>query len=83
MNLPASTKYKLSIAPGLYNVMGFGEVDLRSLTLAQADALFKRGFPYLTEIPVKVSKAPVIKEIPTNKFKKREQSRDIKKNNSS
>lgn len=44
---PVTEKYKLTAKPGLYHFQGFGEIDLRTLTLDQADNLVKRGFPYL------------------------------------
>jgi hypothetical protein len=44
---PVIEKYKLTAKPGLYHFQGFGEIDLRTLTLDQADNLVKRGFPYL------------------------------------
>lgn len=65
---PASEKYNLTIAPGVYHVMGFGEVDLRSLTLEKAEYLVKKGFPYLVPKPKSASKkkAPEVKEIKKN-----------------
>ena len=64
MKRPASDKYNLTIAPGVYHVHGFGEVNLSNLTFEQADALFKKGFPYLVlkpkaEMPI----APKVKKI--------------------
>lgn len=44
---PVREKYKLTVSPGLYHFQGFGEIDLQTLTLDQADDLVKRGFPYL------------------------------------
>jgi len=72
MNRPATDKYKLTIQPGVYHVFGFGEVDLRDLTMARADQLYKKGFPYLKEKPVKKEppKAPEVKKIPKKKTKK-------------
>jgi|ETNmetMinimDraft_11_1059920.scaffolds.fasta_scaffold219222_1 hypothetical protein len=53
---PASDKYVLTIEPGLYNIKGFGDIDLRSLTLDHANALYKQNFPYL-EFKPKASNA--------------------------
>lgn len=64
MKKPASDKYNLTIEPGLYNVHGFGEVDLRNLTMEQADRLFKMKFPYLELKPKAApAKAPEVKKI--------------------
>ena len=69
MKQPASDKFDLTISPGVYHVHGFGEVDLRSLTLDRAEQLVKKGFPYLVEKPKveKPAKAPKVK--PINKKK--------------
>ncbi len=41
-------KYRLvSIRPGKYNFKDFGEIDLRKITLKQADELVTKGFPFL------------------------------------
>ncbi len=41
-------KYSLkSIRPGKYAFAKFGEIDLRTITLKQADELVKKGFPFL------------------------------------
>lgn len=68
MKRPASDKYSLTISPGVYDVQGFGEVDLRSLTLEKAEMLYKKGFPYL-ELKPKASKkkGPEVKKIEKNK----------------
>ncbi len=69
MKRPATDKYQLTISPGLYEIMGFGEVDLRNLSLDRANQLFKAGFPYLFEKPanpVKIqSIAPEVKKVNT------------------
>jgi hypothetical protein len=60
-----SEKYRLTIEPGLYHVKGFGEVDLRTLTLEKANYLFQSNFPYLVlKPPTKVvSKPPKVKKL--------------------
>ncbi len=70
MKKPASYKYNLTISPGVYHVHGFGEVDLRSLTMEKADYLFSKNFPYLVLLPkaTKAAKAPSTKKI-SNKVK--------------
>ncbi len=62
---PASDKYNLTIPPGRYHVHGFGEVDLRSLTMQQADHLVSKGFPYLVAKPKgeTVKTSPKVKKI--------------------
>ncbi len=50
MKLPkeVAEKYRLkTIRPGKYNFQGFGEIDLRTLSLAAADELVKKKFPFL------------------------------------
>lgn len=50
-----SDKYDLiTITPGTYDFAGFGKIDLTTLTVAQADSLVTRKFPFL------VAKAPVL-----------------------
>ena len=62
MERPASEKYDLTVPPGLYHVYMFGEVDLRALTLTKADALYKRGFPYLKLKP-KATQPPKVPRV--------------------
>jgi len=59
-------KYDLLCEPGIYNFFGFGEVNLRKLTLKQADQLYKRGFPELKlkEEPIKKVQADEVKTEP-------------------
>ncbi|MBC8486282.1 MAG: hypothetical protein H8D45_09620 [Bacteroidetes bacterium] len=66
---PASDKYNLTIPPGVYHIHGFGEVDLRSLTLERAEQLVLKGFPYLVIKPKSKTPAPApeIKKIKRNK----------------
>lgn len=41
-------KYDLhTLHPGIYDVAGFGRVDLTTISLEQADALVAFGFPFL------------------------------------
>ncbi len=41
-------KYKVvTIRAGKYNFYGFGEIDLRTISLKKADELFEKEFPYL------------------------------------
>ena len=47
MKKPATLKYELTIPKGLYDIAGFGEVDLRALSLDKADELFAKDFPHL------------------------------------
>lgn len=42
-----------TIKPGKYNFKGFGDIDLTTLSIEQADALFERKFPFLKLKPVK------------------------------
>jgi len=58
-------KYRLTIKPGLYHVKGFGEIDLRSLTLDRANSLFRAKFPYLMLKPQEkvASTQPKIKKL--------------------
>ncbi len=67
MKKPASDKYNITIEPGVYQVHGFGEIDLRSLTLERAEQLFKKGFPYLELKPTSQEsvKAPKTKKLKT------------------
>ena len=71
MKKPASLKYELTIPPGLYHVKGFGEVDLRNLTLEKAEYLVKKGFPHLKEKPksYKAPDSPRVKKIGGKKSK--------------
>ncbi len=48
--LPAKVaeKYKVvTIRPARYNFNGFGEIDLRTISLNKADELFEKEFPFL------------------------------------
>ena len=55
-----AAKYALiGIRPGKYAFKGFGEIDLSELTVAKADELFKRGFPYLKLKNAKAAPEPV------------------------
>lgn len=48
LSAEVAEKYRLKgINPGRYYFPGHGEIDLTSVTLAKADHLVKRGFPYL------------------------------------
>jgi len=50
--LPAevAAKYNLKIIrPGKYNFHGFGEIDLRKVTLKEVEALKKKGFYFFEE----------------------------------
>ncbi len=50
----AAEKYNLkNVAPGLYDFPGFGEINLETITLEQADDLAARKFPYLAAKKVK------------------------------
>lgn len=41
-------KYRCKIIrPGKFNFKGFGEIDLRTISVEKADALVAKGFPYL------------------------------------
>ena len=41
-------KYNLvDVMPGKHQFAGYGDIDLTTLTLSDADALFNIGFPYL------------------------------------
>lgn len=52
-------KYNLvTVEPGLYDVAGFGRVDLINLSMEEADGLFKAGFPFLEK--KKKSDPPVV-----------------------
>lgn len=54
----AAEKYNLkNVAPGLYDFPGFGEINLETITLEQADALAERKFPYLVAKRIKVVEA--------------------------
>jgi len=50
--LPAevAAKYNLKIIrPGKYNFHGFGEIDLRKVTLKEVETLIKKGFQFFEE----------------------------------
>lgn len=54
MDKSVAEKYTLTgIEPGKYDFPGYGVLDLRTLTVAQADALAARKFPWLKLIPEK------------------------------
>jgi len=43
-----SAKYKLvGLSPGKYQFANYGELDLTTIDLKEADALVRIGFPYL------------------------------------
>ena len=67
----ASEKYTFTVSPALYHFKDFGEIDLRTLTLARADKLFNDGFPYLKLKPPlpKYKDEPKVKKIKTKKEK--------------
>lgn len=51
-------KYKVvGVVPGEVYVPGTGRVDLRTISLAEADELMKAGFPYLEKVEAKASKS--------------------------
>lgn len=50
-------KYKLvGVKPGKYQFNGFGEIDLSSISLAEADGLYKLKFPHLVLKKIKTDK---------------------------
>jgi hypothetical protein len=67
-------KYVLvGIRPGKYNFNGFGEIDLRTISVQKADQLFKDGFSHLKlkEIPEKDSKEnilDILKQVDQSEF---------------
>ncbi len=48
MRADVEKKYKLvGIGPGKHTIAGIGTIDFDTLTLAEADQLYKNKFPYL------------------------------------
>jgi len=71
--LPAEVaeKYDLKmIRPGKYYFNGFGEIDLRKVTLKQVEALKKKGFYFFEEKKQPESKKVEKPKVPTKKTKK-------------
>lgn len=45
-------KYRMkTIRAAKYNFAGFGEIDLRTISVAKADDLYAKKFPYLEKLP--------------------------------
>ncbi len=64
----ANKYYVSTIKPGKYNFKNFGDIDLRLITLATADKLFQKGFPFLKlKRPVKTAQPPAQTSAPESK----------------
>jgi len=52
-----ANKYECTLQPGTYRVPGFGNIDLTTATVADADRLYSNGFPFLKLKPAPKAKA--------------------------
>jgi hypothetical protein len=58
--------YCKTITPGVFTFAGFGEIDLRKITLAEADRLVQRGFKFLIPKSIQAQHQKLTKQAERN-----------------